>query len=223
MAIKEPHVFTDVELDNFFYACDHIQISRFGLMHRLMKLTIPVFFRLLYSSGMRTNEARNLDVEDVDLIHGIINIRHTKGYTEHRIALHPTMKERLVEYDTAVNRLIPDRKCFFPSYYDKHYTLAWMDYNFEILWFKYNHNQATSYHLRHHFATTNINSWPAQAEKFNRNLLYLSRSMGHSTVDTTMYYYNYTPKLAEILKERKAGTFNEIISNLKQYFIDDED
>ncbi|MBK5247543.1 MAG: tyrosine-type recombinase/integrase, partial [Peptostreptococcaceae bacterium] len=117
MVIKEPHVFTDVELNNFFYACDHIQISRYGLMHRLMKLTIPVFFRLLYSSGMRTNEARDLDVEDVDLKHGIINIRHTKGYTEHRVALHPTMKERLVEYDTAVNRLIPDRKCFFPSYY----------------------------------------------------------------------------------------------------------
>lgn len=223
MVIKEPHVFTDIELNNFFYACDHIQISRYGLMHRLMKLTTPVFFRLLFSSGMRTNEARNLDVEDVDLKHGIINIRHTKGYTEHRVALHSTMKERLVEYDIAVNRLIPHRKCFFPNYYDKYYTLAWMDYNFEILWFKYNHNQATAYHLRHHFATTNINSWPAQAEKFNRNLLYLSRSMGHSTVDTTMYYYNYTPKLAEILKERKAETFNEILSNLNQYFINDED
>jgi hypothetical protein len=47
--------------------------------------------------------------------------------------------------------------------------------------------------------------------------------MGHSTVETTMYYYNYTPKLAEILKERKAATFNEIISNLKQYFVNDED
>jgi len=223
MVIKEPHVFTDVELNNFFYACDHIQISRYGLIDRLMKLTTPVFFRLLYSSGMRTNEARSLDVEDVDLKHGIINIRHAKGYTEHRVALHPTMNERLVEYDAAVNRLIPNRKCFFPGYYDKYYTLSWMDYNFEILWFKYNHNQATAYHLRHHFATTNINSWPAQAEKFNRNLLYLSRSMGHSTVETTMYYYNYTPKLAEILKERKAATFNEIISNPKQYFINDED
>lgn len=218
MIIKEPHIFTDVELNNFFYACDHIQIHRYGLMQRLMRLTIPVFFRLLYSSGMRTNEARNLDVADVDLKHGIIDIRHTKGYTEHRIALHPTMNEKLQEYDTAVNRLISDRKYFFPSFYDKPYTLAWMDYNFNILWFKYNHNEATSYHLRHHYATTNINSWPAQAEKFNRNLLYLSRSMGHSTLETTMYYYHYTPKLAEILKERKAVTFNEIISNRTQNF-----
>jgi len=223
MSLKKPHAFTDIELRNFFYACDHIQISYNGLMQRLMKLTIPVFFRLLFSTGMRTNEARNLDAEDVDLKHGIINIRHTKGYIEHRVALHPTMKERLAEYDTAVNKLIPNRKCFFPSYYDKYYSLAWMDYNFERLWFKYNHHQASSYHLRHNFATTNINNWPAQAEKFNRNLLYLSRSMGHSTVETTMYYYNFTPKLAEILKERKTETFNEIIPNRKQYFISDED
>jgi len=183
---------------------------------------VPVFFRLLFSSGMRTNEARNLDVEDVDLTHGIINIRQTKGYMEHRVALHPTMKERLVTYHTAVNRLMPDRKCFFPNYCDKYYSLAWMEYNFERLWFKYNHHHATPYHLRHQFATTNINNWPSGAEKFNRNLLYLSRSMGHSSIETTMYYYSFTPKLAELLKERKHETFNEIIPNRNQYFTEDE-
>ena len=222
MVIKVPHAFTDIELRNFFYASDHIRISHNGLVQKLMKLTVPVFFRLLFSSGMRTNEARNLDVEDVDLKHGVINIRHTKGYIEHRVALHPTMKERLVEYDTAVNKLMPERKCFFPNCNDKYYTSIWMNSNFKILWYKYNHSQAVSYHLRHHFATTNINNWPSQAEKFNSNLLYLSRSMGHSIIESTMYYYNFTPKLAEILKERKTETFNEIIPNRKQYFINDE-
>jgi integrase len=98
-----------------------------------------------------------------------------------------------------------------------------MEYNFERLWFKYNHTHATPYHLRHHYATTNINNWPSQAEKFNRNLLYLSRSMGHSTIETSMYYYSFTPKLAELLKERKQETFNEIIPNRNQYFSEYED
>lgn len=223
MTIKDPHVFTDVELKNFFFACDTIRTSHNGLEEKLMKLIIPTFFRLLFSSGMRTNEVRNLDVEDVDLNHGIINIRHTKGYMEHRVALHPTMRERLVAYHTAVNRLVPDRQCFFPNYCDKYYSLTWMGYNFERLWFKYNHTHATPYHLRHHYATTNINKWPSQAEKFNRNLLYLSRSMGHSTIETSMYYYSFTPKLAELLKERKQETFNEIIPNRNQYFSEYED
>ncbi|NLB80136.1 MAG: tyrosine-type recombinase/integrase [Clostridiaceae bacterium] len=220
--IKEPHVFTDIELQNFFFACDNIQISHNGLIQSLMKLTIPVFFRLLFSSGMRTNEVRNLNVEDVDLKHGVINIHYTKGYIEHRVALHTTMKERLVEYNTAINKLMPDRKCFFPNYCDKYYSLTWMEYNFEKLWYKYNHSRTTVYHLRHHYATTNINSWPSHTDKFNRNLLYLIKSMGHSTVETTMYYYNFTPKLAEILKKKKKKTFNEIIPNRKQYFIDYE-
>jgi len=213
MVIKEPHSFTDLELNNFFYACDHMEIGRNGVIQKLMQLIIPVLFRLLFSSGMRTNEVRNLDVEDVDLKHGIINIRQTKGYIEHRIGLHSTMLERLIVYDAAVNRLMPDRKCFFPNYYDKHYSICWMDYNFNLLWFKYNQNEATPYHFRHHYATKNINSWPAQSEKFNRNLLYLSRSMGHSTLEITMYYYHFTPKLAELLRDHKAETFNEIISN----------
>jgi len=32
----------------------------------------------------------------------------------------------------------------------------------------------------------------------------------------------YTPKLAELLKERKHETFNEIIPNRNQYFTEDE-
>mgnify|MGYP002309109554 FL=1 len=51
-------------------------------------MQIPVFFRLLLSTGMRTNEARLLDCEDVDLKNGIINIKHTKGWAQHRVALH---------------------------------------------------------------------------------------------------------------------------------------
>jgi integrase len=223
ITLENPHSFTDVELENFFFACDTIQIRRNSMVDKLMKLIIPVFFRLLFSSGMRTNEVRNLDVEDVDLKHGIVNIRHTKGYIEHRVALHPTMTDRLETYHAAVNRLMPDRKCFFPNFYDKYYSLTWMEINFERLWFKYNHNHATPYHLRHHYATTNINNWPSQAEKFNRNLLYLSRSMGHSILESTMYYYSFTPKLAELLKERKHETFNKIIPNRNQYFIEDEE
>lgn len=213
VTIKEPHVFTEEELINFFHSCDEVKAVRYRLVDSLMALVIPVFFRLLYSSGMRTNEVRNLNIEDVGLKQGIINIHQTKGYTEHRIALHPTMKKLLQEYDAAVKKLMPNRKYFFANYNNKPYSSSWMVDHFESLWFKYNHSEATAYNLRHNYATTNINSWPAQSELFNRNLLYLSRSMGHATIDTTMYYYHFTPIFAEILKERKAETFNEIISN----------
>ena len=70
-----PHAFTDEELCRFFYECDHINPSqKHGRVSAIRKLTCPVFFRLLYSSGIRTTEARLLKVEDVDLTHGVLNI-----------------------------------------------------------------------------------------------------------------------------------------------------
>ena len=51
-------------------------------------MSVPVFFRLLYSSGIRTNEARLLLKENVDLRRGILDIQYSKGHDQHYIVLH---------------------------------------------------------------------------------------------------------------------------------------
>ncbi len=70
-----PHAFTDEELRRFFCECDRIVPLRPELKYNMKKITCPVFFRLLYSSGIRTTEARYLKKEDVDLEHGVLNIK----------------------------------------------------------------------------------------------------------------------------------------------------
>mgnify|MGYP000987243689 CR=1 FL=1 len=74
-----PHAFTDFELENFFRACDSLPSTPCTTAVLTRKIVVPVFFRLLYSSGIRTNEARMLHTSDVDLIQGVLNIRHSKG------------------------------------------------------------------------------------------------------------------------------------------------
>ena len=44
----------------------------------------------MFSTGMRTVELRELRRADVDFEHGIININKSKGYGQHRVALHHT-------------------------------------------------------------------------------------------------------------------------------------
>lgn len=206
-----PHSFTNGELENFFRACDSLPSVSLTPEQRSRKITIPVFFRLLYSSGIRTNEARMLKVEDVDLRHGILNIRYSKGHAQHYVVLHETMQELLKIYDIAICKQYPHRDYFFPARGNSFHTRKWVQTNFRELWNKYNSSHATAYELRHHYAIENINNWTDEGFGFDSKLLYLSKSMGHSTLESTKYYYSLVPGMANILEEKTEMDFDSIV------------
>ena len=99
-----PHSFTEEELKAFFFECDHIckDGRRFS---NYKNLVVPVLFRLLYSSGIRTTEARLLKREDVDFENGILKIRKGKGSDKHYVALHSSTVDMLKKYDFAMDKL----------------------------------------------------------------------------------------------------------------------
>lgn len=206
-----PHSFTDAELENFFHACDALSLTSHTFQQRLRKITVPVFFRLLYSSGIRTNEARMLRVEDVDLYHGILNIHYSKGHAQHYAVLHDSMLKLLKIYDVAIQKLYPQRVYFFPARSDTFHAGEWVQTNFRELWDKYNSSHAVAYELRHHYAIENINRWTDEGFGFDAKLLYLSKSMGHKTLESTKYYYSLVPRMADILKEKTGVDFENIV------------
>ena len=206
-----PHAFTDVELENFFYACDSLPWVTKTPDQRLRKITVPVFFRLLYSSGIRTSEARMLKAQDVDLCRGILNIRYSKGHAQHYVVLHDSMLNLLKIYDKAIRKQYPHRTYFFPAKGNTFHTRKWVQTNFRELWDKYNSSHATAYELRHHYAIENINQWTDEGFGFDAKLSYLSKSMGHSTLESTKYYYSLVPKIADILEEKTKMDFDSII------------
>jgi site-specific recombinase XerD len=210
-----PHAFTDEELNNFFCACDSIDI-KYGLNGEIRKITIPVLFRLLYSSGMRTTEARLLRCEDVDLQNGIVNIKYSKGYNQHFVVLHDSMLELMRTYDLAVSGLLPGRVFFFASTKNKNYPGAWISYYFRKLWQERNHAKAVAYELRHHYAIENINSWIGDGLNLHTKLLSLSKSMGHGDIESTKKYYALTPGLANIIEKASEESFNDLIPDIEQ-------
>jgi len=206
-----PHSFTDAELANFFSTCDSLPCVPRTAEQLCRKITIPVFFRLLYSSGIRTCEARMLRVEDVDLCHGTINIHYSKGHAQHYVVLHDSMMKLLKKYDAAIRKQYPGRTYFFPARKDKFHRRSWVQKNFRKLWDKHNSSHATAYELRHHYAIENINRWTDEGFGFDAKLLYLSKSMGHSTLESTKYYYSLVPKMADILEEKTKMDFESIV------------
>lgn len=209
-----PHAFSSEELQRFFHECDYLELgSRITKTDIYRQMTIPVFFRLLYSSGLRTTEARLLKRHDVDLDHGIVNVESGKGYDQRYVALHESMNTLMQKYDSAADRLYPDREYFFESTRGGCYSPQWVTNNFKILWTKANgtDTDAVAYALRHHYAVTNINSWADDTFGYSKNLHYLSKSMGHRCIESTLYYYSIVPALADILMARSGEGMMRIL------------
>ena len=208
-----PHAFSNEELIRFFDECDNITPSKGRFASVLRRIQTPIFFRLLYSSGIRTTEARYLQCIDVDLKHGILNIRKSKGYDQHYIALHESMTKVLEEYDIAISHLQPKRNYFFESKNGDCHSRYWVADNFRGLWTKANgkEKKVVPYDLRHNYAIENINSWEEDAFAFSDKLHYLSKSMGHRWIESTLYYYTIVPRLVNTIQEKTEIGFNEIV------------
>ena len=107
-----PHFFTKEELSAFFRACDSLK-PHAGM--RARHIVLPVFFRLLYSCGLRTCEARRLRVEEVDLSCGAITIIGSKQRSTRKIPIPQDLLALLRIYDGRVSQIYPGRIYFFPT------------------------------------------------------------------------------------------------------------
>lgn len=212
-----PHFFTDEELTNFFAGCDENVLSAKSDAKRFYAFQVSVLFRLLYSSGIRTTEARLLRVEDVDLYHGVLNIRKTKHSIEHYVALHDSTAQMLRDYNEIADQNFPGRELFFPYRGTKPFSPDMLTYEFHKVWDRVNTENAVPYDLRHHYAIYNINSWISLGFDFNDKFLYLSKSMGHTSLESTRYYYSLVPTLAAIIQDRTEAGFNEIVPEVPHY------
>lgn len=213
-----PHYFTYEELTSFFHECDSyfmdLSLRKRGPQAMLNRLELPVFFRLLLSSGMRTCEARWLKCWNVDLKSGVVEIEKSKGADQHRVVLHESMLAILIKYDEAMSGLMPGREYFFPDKNGNAHTPAWEGYHFRNIWSKSNTGVARAYDLRSQYAVTNITKWENHGYELSGKLLFLSRSMGHKSIQSTYGYFHLTPMLTDKLKRNTESGFNNILPQL---------
>lgn len=215
-----PHYFTDEDLRKFFRECDNYFIGHprgFQTSVRLNRLELPVYYRLLLSSGLRTCEARWLRRSDVDFETGVVNIRRSKGHHEHRIVLGDYALDMLARYDHAMERIMPGRTYLFPDKRDKCHSPSWGSYYFRIIWPRVSPEAAREYDLRSIYAVINISKWENHGFELSGKLLYLSRSMGHRDINSTFGYFHLTPMLADKLRGNTSGSFNELCPPLPDH------
>lgn len=212
-----PHAFTDEELTAFFNECDKEVKESKNQIVAVRRLAASVFFRLIYSTGMRTVEARLLKTENVDLVNGVIDIKKSKGVDQHYVALHESTLELLQNYDQVLQAVFPGRIYFFAFIKDKPFYPEWSPHVFRQIWDRVNNEHANPYDLRHNYAIRNINSWTDEGFGFSDRFLYLSKSMGHKQLESTKYYYSLIPALADTLAAHSQSGFDDIVPEVIRY------
>jgi len=215
-----PHIFTDEQLAEFFFACDSYKPTHiFPYRHIL----IPTMFRMIYCCGLRSSEACNLKRGDVDLNSGILKIIASKICKDRVVYLTPDMLKLCVKYDAAMEILIPMREYFFPRRDNKHFTSHAIAKCFNQLLKKtsfYNKTskKPTCHGLRHVFAINSMRQCIANGDNFDSYIHYLSKYMGHKNPQETMYYLHMTASIASELREKAKG-FDDVIGG--QFYVEE--
>ena len=220
-----PVFFEEEEVRFFFKALDELPMElnhktsrKTALCIKLRAVEAPVFFRLMYATGTRPMELRELTCSDVDLDRGTIFLRQTKGYCERLIAVDQSVVKMLMNYERYINEIIKDRSYYFPNHNNEIHPEDWYLDIFRYCWDKYNlpreGRKVIPYSFRHNFIIQNILSWNSLDPDIEKKMIILSKYVGHSTINKTMYYMHYVPKFYEILQDKCDERINRVIPNI---------
>jgi integrase/recombinase XerD len=195
-----PHFFTDDEIIRFFNVCDTLAPRK---ENRVRHLVLPMYFRLLYCCGIRTCEARLLLRKNVNLHAGYTDIIQSKGPKDRRVFLPKDLGSLYLKYDAVVNDIYPDRTYFFPTKADRCYECSAISQNFRKVWKAAGYRiPARAYDFRHHFAFATLNRWIEQDADVHAMLPYLTRYMGHASLESTFYYLHLVPDFFPTFSEK---------------------
>ena len=209
----DAHIFTERELTAFFRAIDQCPESSFS--HKCY--TIPVIFRMLYSTGVRSSEARRLRMEDVDLNTGKIFIRKSKGWEARVIYASSDLLDLMNRYDSIVRKAYPEREAFFPNRKGTHYSQSTIDSWFHEFWDKLPEaadckwNAPRVHDFRHTYCVYRLNQWVREKKDLNALYPYLSEYVGHSNFSDTDYYLTLAEPFYPELQKRMSPVNSRIL------------
>lgn len=209
------HIFTNEEIIKLFASIDS---NAAKASYPFGKFIFPVYFRLVFTSGLRPREAREIIHSNVDFKTGIIRITQTKGNKDRIVVTSDDMLTLLRSYNEKRQFFYMDNNYLFPgkdstfineNTYSRYLQLCWERAFPDIE--KDKLPQIRTYDLRHQFATLNINRWLDQGKDLMAMLPRLREYMGHKSFNETAYYIHLMPE--NITKNRGIdwNAFNGII------------
>jgi site-specific recombinase XerD len=196
-----PYIYSRKDLQLLFEAVD---ISRKHAI-RLDSDTFRILLLVLYGAGLRTSEALNLTIRDVDLASKVLTVRNTKFYKSRLVPVASRLANVMRVYaERRSHRPLPEgmESAFFANRDGTQVRKYNVDHAFKRLLEttgigrKGDGRRAPCLHaLRHTAAVHRLTSWYREGADVQRLLPALSIYLGHAHLDGTSIYLSMTPEL----------------------------
>jgi integrase/recombinase XerD len=195
-----PYLYTDNEIRSLLRAALKLP----GSNYKLRPLTYHGLFGLLSVSGMRLGEARNLELQDVDLKAAVLTVRGAKFGKSRLLPLHASTCKFLAAYIARRQRFWAARPhspyLFVSSRGNRldggeiHRTFYALSRQIGLRGLADSHGPRI-HDLRHRFAVKTLLHWYRAGEDAARRLPILSAYLGHVHVADTYWYLSAWPEL----------------------------
>lgn len=209
----DAHIYTDDELQRFFDAVDKSQSVPDSCPYR--GDVMPVFFRILYTSGMRVSELRLARISDVNLEDGYIHVREAKNHKERLIPIHPILWKQCEELKAKIHTRSSDDEYFFMMLPGKPMTLGNVYKNFrrylEQAGISHTGKGPRIHDFRHTYCVNLLRKWTAEGKDLMAYLPYMRTMLGHESFEEIAYYLKLTAERFPYIKERMKESFPDLI------------
>lgn len=219
-SISVPHILSLDEMYEFYKVVD--SFSPFQSSFQRLSLSYSVLFRLFYCCGLRLSEGCYLKKSAVNLKNGCLSIYQSKGRKDRVVFMSADMLKLCRNYDRLMEKLVPDREWFFPARDEsKPLPKTSIDKKFKEFWNMTPYagkvdKKPTVHSLRHTFVVTKMNDWMNEDKDFGAMMPYLSRYLGHTSIDETHYYYHQVISSFEIVRKHD-GIADRVIPEVVPY------
>ena len=219
---RRPHIYTEEEVAKLLDVARHLP-SRFSTLRTLSAYTMLL---LTYCAGLRIREVVNLNLGDVDLEAGTIEIRNSKFFKSRRLPLPSGVVDALSSYMKERRKAgaptLLEEGLFWHTQRRKRYSKrAAQELLVEVLrrsGIKHTRGRTGPrvHDLRHAMACNRMLSWYRQGINPQAQLAHLSTFMGHTDIRYTLTYLNVTPELAQIASERFRQHAGHVLRNTER-------
>lgn len=206
-----PYVLSKDEIKTLFEVIDEESSSKNSVKH--YPFMLPVFFRLLYTCGLRNNEACCLQTADVDFEKSLLRILDAKNDKDRLVYMSMDMCHLLQRYYGKVKKYTTSEWMFPSKRKEIHISKTSIDGYFNCF-VKIANIGSETFHpvphsLRHTYVVHRVDSWIQEGKDVNKLMIYLSKQLGHSSLSETYYYYHMLETSFNPIKDKTREIYPE--------------